>query len=1016
MNSNDQNKDELRQSLLELHYDLLDQDEAQKLRQRISTDPQVAAEWSETRKLADKLAEAAQIPRSASIPSSTASEQLPSATPIPSTIKAKPIWFGPTLIGAIAASIGMLILGSLYVKRLPETPMVPVRIEAKVTPVMTAGTDHQYNIVTKKLDTVGTSIGGFSVTPASLSFAVLAKGTILFSGVTDTDASGTGKIVLPSDIVIPENAKLSITATSDKSNVSSATIEVPLEPTRCLTYLTTDRPVYRPGETIYFRSLTLDRRSFRSIVDVPIRYEILGSNGTPIQTLATEGVTDRGVGNGALTIPSTISGGPYTLIAKSLDGFFPDERCDFQVRPYRVPRFNTQLDFHRRSYGPGETVEADFHATKAEGGPVANAKVRVNATLDDRVIHSVRTTTNNNGSCKIAFSLPSHIARAAGKLLVVVEDSGTQEAKTKTIPIQLGRIEIDFYPEGGYLVDGLLNRVYFSARDSLGKPIHFAGEIQTHQNERVTTIETIRDGMGRFEFVPERGKRYSLVVTTPVGITHSPKLPAVVRAFPVLDTGSGVFDIDEAITMNIRTQTERRVIIRAVCRGQLVGEKQVRLGIGENSLSLPIRDDTAGVVRVTVFDVTMVPAQPLVERLVFRRQSKRLHIEIESSSPTDASPGEPLRITLQVRDETGEPTPAVLGAAVVDNASLRLRENERPNMQTHFLLTSEVQKPEDLEYANFYLDESAEAATAVDLLLGTQGWRRFVSGSNNQPNVDFRKQLVRLIQLDGSDAETKPRSFESPNEPSHEWSLYQEQVIIAWRTFTSQTRFLLATIFILWLVALVIRIRRRPQKKIAIWLLVASTSLATVGCGSPENATVQMDNSPTLDRDAMERSAAANPDVGSQAGSSEAIEVAELLLQASHFDELESVRSRLLRTTSEPTPERTLTKTELQKLFASRGLDVESFADQLMNELRFPVREYAHHYQSGDDETQTDSAETLFWHPLLITNSDGRVTIDFELPDSTTTFRVDVNAHTIDGRIGSASGEVVSRRTDPDQR
>ena len=55
------NKDQLRQSLLELHYDLLDAEESQKLREAIATDPEVAAEWATTLALAGKLANAAKF-------------------------------------------------------------------------------------------------------------------------------------------------------------------------------------------------------------------------------------------------------------------------------------------------------------------------------------------------------------------------------------------------------------------------------------------------------------------------------------------------------------------------------------------------------------------------------------------------------------------------------------------------------------------------------------------------------------------------------------------------------------------------------------------------------------------------------------------------------------------------------------------------------------------------------------------------------------------------------------------
>ncbi|HEV8060015.1 MAG TPA: alpha-2-macroglobulin family protein, partial [Gemmataceae bacterium] len=58
------------------------------------------------------------------------------------------------------------------------------------------------------------------------------------------------------------------------------------------------------------------------------------------------------------------------------------------------------------------------------------------------------------------------------------------------------------------------------------------------------------------------------------------------------------------------------------------------------------------------------------------------------------------------------------------------------SMPTQFLLTNEVRHPEDLEFADFLLSPKDKARQALDLLLGTQGWRRFAE----QDPVKFRNE------------------------------------------------------------------------------------------------------------------------------------------------------------------------------------------------------------------------------------------------------------------------------------
>lgn len=49
---------------------------------------------------------------------------------------------------------------------------------------------------------------------------------------------------------------------------------------------------------------------------------------------------------------------------------------------------------------------------------------------------------------------------------------------------------------------------------------------------------------------------------------------------------------------------------------------------------------------------------------------------------------------------------------------------------------------------------------------------------------------------------------------------------------------------------------------------------------------------------------------------------------------------------------------------------------------------------------------TLSWQPLLLTDAQGRASIEFTLPETVTAFRVLVHAHTVDGRFGSADQEI----------
>src|SRR5262249_17331973 len=95
-------------------------------------------------------------------------------------------------------------------------------------------------------------------------------------------------------------------------------------------------------------------------------------------------------------------------------------------------------------------------------------------------------------------------------------------------------------------------------------------------------------------------------------------------------------------------------------------------------------------------------------------------------------------------------------------------------MPTHFLLSGEVKHPAELEHADFLLTDHPKSGESLDLLLGTQGWRRFAEqeGMPADPSdkADVDKMLVahgrgttaplELYKLEQQrvDAEFRPRA------------------------------------------------------------------------------------------------------------------------------------------------------------------------------------------------------------------------------------------------------------------
>jgi hypothetical protein len=274
-------------------------------------------------------------------------------------------------------------------------------------------------------------------------------------------------------------------------------------------------------------------------------------------------------------------------------------------------------------------------------------------------------------------------------------------------------------------------------------------------------VRTERDGRGVFSLVPRLDASYRLQIDTPANAGFEPQLPSVDPGqWLVLDGGAGVFEAGSDLMIEVRSiDCSRPLAITATCRGAVVGQeivaaksfvtRETQPNCGHRSVLLPVAEHAQGVIRVTAYDLSTQPALPVAERLVYRRPHRKLQIQVDQWK-SRFEPGEQVELWLNVQDETGQDQPAVLGVSVVDDLLLALARDRSPGLTTHFWLTGQVGDARDLEDADFYLaPQRPEAARALDLLLGTQGWRRVQPASERMlaARVEQADQLAAAIPL-----------------------------------------------------------------------------------------------------------------------------------------------------------------------------------------------------------------------------------------------------------------------------
>src|SRR5207302_278133 len=134
----------------------------------------------------------------------------------------------------------------------------------------------------------------------------------------------------------------------------------------------------------------------------------------------------------------------------------------------------------------------------------------------------------------------------------------------------------------------------------------------------------------------------------------------------------------------------------------------------------------------------------------YRKATERLNLTVAPDKPV-YYPGELVRLSLRADNERKDFSPAVLLVSVVDLSVHKLANDKTARtLPTHFLLTSEVRQPDDLENADFFLGNHPKAHHALDLLLGVQGWRRFAEQDPDRFKQQQNADAVRILQTAGA--------------------------------------------------------------------------------------------------------------------------------------------------------------------------------------------------------------------------------------------------------------------------
>lgn len=290
--------------------------------------------------------------------------------------------------------------------------------------------------------------------------------------------------------------------------------------------------------------------------------------------------------------------------------------------------------------------------------------------------------------------------------------------------------DVGFFPEGGYLPAGLPWRVAFKGINHEGWSDQVYGQvIERESGDTVATFTHSHRGMGTFLMKAESGKEYVAQVFNSQNRYQEFELPLAIDNASVLSTHWVKGKL--AITSSTPHKAGMQLILHS--RGLIFYNRP--WNPNQSTLYINKEQMPAGIIQVLLADSLN---QILSERLVFNRPDK----ELQTILQTDKE---------EYRNREAVTVQAMLNAQLTDtlkpgnfSVSVCLEEDARAtspaSIYTYLLLTSELQGNIELP-ETYFKNNDKEAEQNLDLLMMTQGWRRY-----NIPQVaqgEYRRPHTR---------------------------------------------------------------------------------------------------------------------------------------------------------------------------------------------------------------------------------------------------------------------------------
>jgi len=745
--------------------------------------------------------------------------------------------------------------------------------------------------------------------------------------------------------------------------------------------LSTDKPIYQPGQEIHLRSLALLQPNLKPVAGHDTVFTVTDPKGNVIFK-KRDVTSEHGIAAADCQLATEIIEGPYTITCKVGD---TESKRTVDVKKYVLPSFGIQVEGLEAYYRPGQKVTGSVRANYFAGQvPVTEADVVIKVLTTDagpNQVREIKAQTNAKGSAAFEFKLPDALvgrpqdagdARFALEILVR-DPAGQKQTKLVTKVVTTQPLKLEVIPEGGTLVQGVANKVYLFASHADGRPAAKVRIAITGHDKELTTNDL---GVASFEVTPTQ-PQVALTVRASDN-DHPPVSKEVTLACGqpqrdfIIRTDRAVYggkEKDKDKDSNTRTVHllavgggVEPVFVDFIKDGQTILTESIDMKSGQGTYQFDLPPDIFGTVELCAyrFGADGVPVRKT--RVIYVRPASEVRIGV-TLDKQEYRPGKKAKLNFVLTGADNKPAPGAISLAAVDEAVFGLLDQAPGMEKTFYMLEQQLLEPVYVIYPGWMPEgpsavppgerqefEQALFSRTARSVAGAPGAAPAVPPLAGRPvpqlpNVGKDAPAAPRMELGRSPHTMQAESFPAKvQEVAARRSRGLGWAMVGWIGLVATVLF--AGYLVLWLAA--------PRGMliahaigVPVVLFIGFASLAMLTVTGSKSANVA---------DAV----AARAWREAEAAPAQAVDM-EMPLKAE--------------------PRRPFPMEEKPGGGNPDGADAPVAAEPVRVREWFP--------------------ETLLWKPELVTDKDGKVSLNVDLADSITDWRLTASAVTSDGRLGA---------------